>query len=98
MATKSNNQVVVNRDEIVSRLVGFRNEFESSYDSSLIDVHVSFGLMLLDVTEILQLSNREAKQVFGNRLAADIQHYRSTRVEIETNVSQLEFAETMGRA
>ena len=71
------------RETIIESLGCFRQRWEEvADDERLIDVQGSVGLMLLDIVEILGLTQDEQMAVLGAELYLDVQDVLSQQVHL----------------
>lgn len=67
------------RQEVVARLKGLREEFEKE-GVNILDVPTTMALALSDVCDALGLSQEEHDEVVGEEVAQAVEEWKSARV------------------
>jgi hypothetical protein len=74
---------ITEREALVEALAQFRQGWEAAVDSErLIDVQGNVGLILVDITEILGLTQDEQMTVLGVELHIDVQEMLTQQVHL----------------
>ena len=60
------------RDDVIQTITKIRSDWENEVDSSLVDVQISLGIFLLDLTDAFGLDQAETKKVLGARLFKEV--------------------------
>ncbi len=62
----------ITRADVIQALKKIRSNWENDVDKSLVDVEVSLGIFLLDLTDAFGLDQAETKKALGPRLFKEV--------------------------
>ena len=63
---------VITRADVIQAIKKIRSNWENDVDKSLVDVDVSLGIFLLDLTDAFGLDRAETKKALGARLFKEV--------------------------
>ena len=63
---------VITRADVIQAIKKIRSNWENDVDKSLVDVDISLGIFLLDLTDAFGLDQAETKKALGARLFKEV--------------------------